>query len=156
MFSRLPNLHAFTLTVQDAHRNWHIDGFQQYRPQSRIRPGDQDVWLNFSSKNIFADTGKEWNRAEDHLSDPTDLPGTAMIGFYGYSRGNRSQGGKWPGFRYWTETKKLEFRPLIWWEIERYHHTHEWYDFPYADLIAKLWINRPGQPADAEQSEYGS
>ncbi|KAG4263608.1 hypothetical protein FPRO04_11695 [Fusarium proliferatum] len=93
----------------------------------------------FEAKGIQADTGITWEfptsafrahhativsepedlhpRVGEHgaFIQPNDLP---FIGLHGYSRGTRSLGGKWAGFRYHTRTEKVQFSPLAWHEVE--------------------------------------
>ncbi|KAF4341587.1 hypothetical protein FBEOM_4489 [Fusarium beomiforme] len=52
-----------------------------------------------------------------------------MIRFHGYSKTEKDQpdkeyalGGKWAGFRYWIDKKEVEFRPLMWEEVEHIVH----------------------------------
>ncbi|KAF5722176.1 K P-type ATPase (mediates high-affinity potassium or sodium uptake) [Fusarium mundagurra] len=71
------------------------------------------------------------------------------------TRGSLSQGGKWAGFRYWTETKKIELRPLSWPEVQDAMEDDQRDRSSHPEFIARLWINRPGEPIDAEQSQYG-
>ncbi|KAF5541153.1 K P-type ATPase (mediates high-affinity potassium or sodium uptake) [Fusarium napiforme] len=166
-----PMLKAFTLVIDKCDWSWHIESFQQYGPgtsaRTNIHEAEDDRFINSASLRLQSDTGIRWMLDPTrtlHYRYPGDplasfpsgfWPYTPMIGFHGYSRGSRSQGGKWAGFRYWTETKKIEFRPLSWPEVkdameddqrdQRWHH----------EFIARLWINRPGEPVDAEQSQYG-
>ncbi|TXC01921.1 hypothetical protein FocTR4_00009299 [Fusarium oxysporum f. sp. cubense] len=177
--SRTPMLKAFTLVIDACERGWHIEGFQQYGPNTISRRPPNNLWgiarrdpwqehgsfNNVASLRLPSDTGIPWmfTTMVDNLSDPRDLIRGASrqdvprIGFHGYSRGNMSQGGKWPGFRYWTETKKIDFRPLSWAEVQPcmkdYHRISSWRSHP--EFIARLWINRPGEPIAAEQSQYG-
>lgn len=177
--SRTPMLKAFTLVIDACERSWHIEGFQQYGPNTISRRPPNNLWgiarrdpwqehgsfNNVASLRLPSDTGIPWKFTTmvDNLSDPRDLIRGASrqdvprIGFHGYSRGNMSQGGKWPGFRYWTETKKIDFRPLSWAEVQPcmkdYHRISSWRSHP--EFIARLWINRPGEPIAAEQSQYG-
>ncbi|RYC97151.1 hypothetical protein BFJ63_vAg312 [Fusarium oxysporum f. sp. narcissi] len=172
-------LKAFTLLIDACERSWHIEGFQQYGPNTiSWRPPNnlwgiarRDPWQehgsfnNVASLRLPSDTGIPWKFTTmvDNLSDPRDLIRGASqrdvprIGFHGYSRGNMSQGGKWPGFRYWTETKKIEFRPLSWAEVQPCMKDYHRISFrrSYPDFIARLWINRSGEPIAAEQSQYG-
>ncbi|KAK7588557.1 hypothetical protein V3481_007581 [Fusarium oxysporum f. sp. vasinfectum] len=172
-------LKAFTLLIDACERSWHIEDFQQYGPNTiSWRPPNnlwgiarRDPWQehgsfnNVASLRLPSDTGIPWKFTTmvDNLSDPRDLIRGACrqdvprIGFHGYSRGNMSQGGKWPGFRYWTETKKIEFRPLSWAEVQPCMKDYHRISFrrSYPDFIARLWINRSGEPIAAEQSQYG-
>ncbi|EWG50007.1 hypothetical protein FVEG_09345 [Fusarium verticillioides 7600] len=167
-----PKLKAFTLVIDKCDWSWHIESFQQYGPGTSARNNIHSLlpygFTNAGSLRLQSDTGITWmldpTRTLHHYGYPGDpltsspsafWPYPPMIGLHGYSRGSRSQGGKWAGFRYWTETKKIEFRPLSWPEVEdamedrqrdrRWHH----------EFVARLWINRPGEPVDTEQSQYG-
>ncbi|RSL83573.1 hypothetical protein CEP51_004408 [Fusarium floridanum] len=85
--------------------------------------------------------------------DDTSLSRYApYIGFYGYSRGAYSLGGNWPGFRYYTDTKEVEFSPLSFSEInfatDRQDTTErEPEGGRDAQLVSRVWIIRPGRPA---------
>ncbi|KAF5614156.1 K P-type ATPase (mediates high-affinity potassium or sodium uptake) [Fusarium subglutinans] len=138
-----PMLKAFTLVLDTCDQSWHIESFQQYGPKTRndTLEEEDDGFIN----------------ADDPARGASWLDVPPQIGFHGYSRGNNSKGGKWPGFRYWTETKKIEFRTLSWPEVQPCVEDcqKESIDGYHPDLIARLWINRPGESMDAEQSQYG-
>ncbi|SCV30469.1 uncharacterized protein FFB14_03064 [Fusarium fujikuroi] len=170
-------LKEFILIISTCTRNWHIESFQQYGPNvTGWRPSDNhgrvmrndtieegyDRSESTDSQPLQSDTGIQWRLTASigNLSYPGDdafWPDVPRIGFHGYSRGDMSQGGKWAGFRYWTETNKIEFRPLSWPEvqpcIEDYQGTSMNNSHP--DFITRLWVNRPGEPIDVEQSQYG-
>ncbi|KAG5745077.1 hypothetical protein H9Q70_012221 [Fusarium xylarioides] len=180
IWPRTPMLKEFTLILAMCDRNWHIESFQQYGPRfTGWRPSDNlsgvggnytiaegyDRFESADSQRPQSDTGIRWKFSTtiSSLNYPGDPAGGAfwpdvpMIGFHGYSRGDMSQGGKWAGFRYWTETNKLEFRPLSWPEvqpcIEDYQRTSVRHNHP--GFFARLWVNRPKEPIDVEQSQYG-
>ncbi|KAF5718678.1 P-type ATPase (mediates high-affinity potassium or sodium uptake) [Fusarium globosum] len=130
IWPRTPMLKEFTLTSAVCGPDWHIDSFQQYGPEV----------------------------------SPRDWRYTPWISTHGYSSQSGLQRvGKWPGFRYWTETRKIEFRPLSWPEVQPWttmFPSSGWASLTSAEFIphefvARLWINRPGEPIDAEQSQYG-
>ncbi|RBA09786.1 hypothetical protein FPRO05_05722 [Fusarium proliferatum] len=130
IWPRTPMLKEFTLTSAVCGPDWHIDSFQQYGPE--VSP-------------------KDWRY-------------TPWISTHGYSSQSGLQRvGKWPGFRYWTETRKIEFRPLSWPEVQPWttmFPSSGWAsltspEFIPHEFVARLWINRPGESIDAEQSQYG-
>ncbi|KAF5536078.1 K P-type ATPase (mediates high-affinity potassium or sodium uptake) [Fusarium mexicanum] len=137
LWTRTPMLKAFTMVLGTCDRIWHIESFQQYGPKTRNDTLEEEEFLS------------TWGASRP------DLP--LRIGFHGYSGDNISQGGKWPGFRYWTETKKIEFRTLTWPEVQPCAEDcpAKSSDRKHPDFIARLWINRPGESMDAEQSQYG-
>lgn len=130
----------------------------------------------FVSRGIPADTGEKWIFAMntgftlegDNISAEIDRQiryghdVTPRIGFYGFSRGTMSLGGKWAGFRYFTETNEVHFSPLAWSEVKDF--VHRWYhpdpvfnDFPcapYSQLIARVWIIKPGKKAEPDQQHH--
>lgn len=130
IWPRTPMLKEFTLTSAVCGPDWHIDSFQQYGPE--VSP-------------------KDWRY-------------TPWISTHGYSSQSGLQRvGKWPGFRYWTETRKIEFRPLSWPEVQPWttmFPSSGWASLTSPEFIphefnARLWINRPGESIDAEQSQHG-
>ncbi|KAF5988503.1 K, P-type ATPase (mediates high-affinity potassium or sodium uptake) [Fusarium bulbicola] len=137
IWTRTPILKAFTMVLDTCDRIWHIESFQQHGPKTRNDTLEEEEFLS------------TWGASRP------DIP--PRIGFHGYSGGNISQGGKWPGFRYWTETKKVEFRTLTWPEVQPCAEDcpTKSSDRKHPDFIARLWINRPGESVDAEQSQYG-
>ncbi|KAF4452318.1 hypothetical protein F53441_4836 [Fusarium austroafricanum] len=106
----------------------------------RVGPHLQEAADYFESRGIIADTGITWelpklwtNEYLDLMSADVDLPARVdpstrlgsyndrpRIGLRGYSRGTMSIGGKWAGFRYHTDTHKVEFSPLAWHEVQPY------------------------------------
>lgn len=133
---------------------------------------DRTAARYFEAKGIQADTGITWEfptsvfRAHhaNIVSEPEDLHphvgeygafiqhnDLPFIGLHGYSRGTRSLGGKWAGFRYHTETKKVQFSPLAWHEVEPI--IDQLGDAPSAgqslpnghpQFIARVWMIREG------------
>ncbi|KAF5548768.1 K P-type ATPase (mediates high-affinity potassium or sodium uptake) [Fusarium phyllophilum] len=110
----------------------------------------------------FAVCGPDWHIDSFQQYGPDVSPGdwqdTPWIGSHGYSsRRGLTRICKWPGFRYWTETGKIEFRPLSWPEVlpsVRVFQEDSAIVIP-PEFTVRLWINRPGEPIDAEQSQYG-
>ncbi|KAF4956777.1 hypothetical protein FGADI_3559 [Fusarium gaditjirri] len=110
---------------------------------NRVIPHNGAASRYFQAKGIEADTGIPWefppsvftnshgcliSQPEDidpHVNQnaifmhPLDRP---FIGLHGYSRGTRSLGGKWAGFRYYIKTHKVQFSPLAWHEVEPIIH----------------------------------
>ncbi|KAF9778520.1 hypothetical protein IL306_003972 [Fusarium sp. DS 682] len=85
--------------------------------------------------NPVHDTGIEWKlpRSGDHISAWNDrfwsYHRTPMIGPHGYSKTSKDQpnkdyalGGKWAGFRYSPDNHEVEFRPLMFDEVEHIVH----------------------------------
>ncbi|KAG9502222.1 hypothetical protein J7337_005047 [Fusarium musae] len=132
----------------------------------------------FEDRGIRADTGIPWafppsifaahhaalisqpedlhpsvNPHETYIHD-SDLP---FIGLYGYSRGTRSLGGKWAGFRYHARTHKVQFSPLAWYEVEPIVHRLGYDPEPGRRLpggadpqfVARVWMIKEGdEPKD--------
>ncbi|KAF4436802.1 hypothetical protein FACUT_6151 [Fusarium acutatum] len=171
IFSRLPKAKNLSLIVENAGREWNIEGFQMFGPDvigprfhgndwGMRRAGDHSLEAqnHFLSRGIRADTRTPWTfpNGWDYLSDPEDVsnysPGDARfypptIGFYGYSRGNVSLGGQWAGFRLWVAEKKVEFSPLSWWEVEPligdyYSFEERGYRTCHPGFVARIWIIR--------------
>ncbi|KIL95617.1 hypothetical protein FAVG1_00354 [Fusarium avenaceum] len=186
VLSHLPLVEELVLSFKDASRAWHIDGFQMFGPDiiaprrreegwglERVGPHDKAAAEYSFSRGISADTGEKWrfqmdtgvllSQPSDFISAPIDIqPGqkvnlTPRIGFYGFSRGTRSLGGKWAGFRYFTETGEVHFSPLAWSEVR--YFVNRWYH-PEAmlesqpQLIARVWIIRPGKEAEPDQQHH--
>ncbi|KAH7259886.1 hypothetical protein B0J15DRAFT_581914 [Fusarium solani] len=170
-----PMIEEITLVIQSAGWEWHIDGFQMYGPDvvdrrhfnddwGRARVGnlrDRDAEDHFMTRGIRGSTPYRWKGCGSNFFDlldmqtiePTRLSWYApYIGFYGYSRGTYSMGGNWPGFRYYTDTKEVEFSPLSFSEIS---FATDRQDTPKrepeggrdAQLVSRVWIIRPGRPA---------
>ncbi|KAF9778521.1 hypothetical protein IL306_003973 [Fusarium sp. DS 682] len=97
----------------------------------------------FKNRGVQADSGIQWELPISLfpinwgylISSPVDIASRVdprvpylpridrpYIGLNGYSRGTRSLGGKWAGFRYHPETQKVEFTPLAWHEVEPIVH----------------------------------
>ncbi|KAF5672671.1 hypothetical protein FCIRC_8375 [Fusarium circinatum] len=153
---------------------------------NRVGPHSVTAARYFKDKRIQADTGIPWefprspflkhpwsflwthhatliSQPEDvhpHIDPdatyihPLDRP---LIGLYGYSRGTRSLGGKWAGFRYHTKTHKVQFSPLAWHEVEPIVHRLGYdpaYGRPLANgadpqFVARVWMIRDGdEPKD--------
>ncbi|EWZ38674.1 hypothetical protein BFJ70_g1621 [Fusarium oxysporum] len=141
---------------------------------NRVMPHNRAASRYFKAKGIEADTGISWelppsvfstnhgcliSQPEDIAShvdqnavlmQPLDRP---FIGLYGYSRGTRSLGGKWAGFRYHTHTHKVQFTPLAWHEVEPivhrlgYNHHAVSRQLPGGSdpqFIARVWIIQEG------------
>jgi hypothetical protein len=143
---------------------------------ARVGPHDTAAAEYFVSRGISADTGEKWifdmdKRVApytDYISAPIDTRTgygrdlTPRIGFYGFSRGTMSLGGKWAGFRYFTETNEVHFSPLAWSEVQ--YFVHRWYTpegtginpprTPHPQLIARVWIIRPGKEAEPAQPHH--
>ncbi|KAF4442659.1 hypothetical protein F53441_11700 [Fusarium austroafricanum] len=140
ILSALPSAEELTVFIERTGRQWHVDGFQQHGPDivgirdgtswgfSRVGPRDYVAEEFFSSRGIPADTSIDWILpwGRDSISDPDDLvwgpvrfSGPPKIGFHGYSRGTRSLGGQWAGFRCNVATQEVQFRPLHWDEVIR-------------------------------------
>ncbi|KAF4494606.1 hypothetical protein FAGAP_9259 [Fusarium agapanthi] len=180
IFSRLPKAKNLSLIIENAGREWHIEGFQMFAPDvvgprfhgndwGMRRAGSHSIQAqtHFLDHGIRADTRTPWNfpNGWDHLSDPEDRsnysPNDARfspptIGFYGYSRGNVSLGGQWAGFRLWVAEKVVEFSPLSWWEVEPlirdYHSIEErGYRTCHPGFVARIWIIRSER--DLEQTK---
>lgn len=87
---------------------------------------------------------------------------TPRIGFYGFSRGTMSLGGKWARFRYFTKTNEVFFNPLAWSEVEFFIRRYYTSDgcvikapgSPHPQLIARVWIIRPGNIAEPSQPHH--
>ncbi|SPJ72242.1 uncharacterized protein FTOL_01970 [Fusarium torulosum] len=126
---------------------------------ARVGPHDKAAAEYFVSRGIPADTGKEWRFPKhdawreidtqmdrDHIDTP-QITVTPRIGLYGFSRGTMSLGGKWAGFRYFTETNEVHFSPLAWSEVEFFVRRYYTPDgcvinipvSPYPQLIARVW-----------------
>ncbi|KLP04722.1 hypothetical protein CEK26_009119 [Fusarium fujikuroi] len=171
IFSRLPKAKNLALIIENAGREWSIEGFQMFGPDvigprfhgndwGMPRAGDHSLEAqnHFLSRGIQADTRTQWNfkNGWDYLSSPEDAsqyPPTDSrfslpnIGFYGYSRGNVSLGGHWAGFRLWLAEKKVEFSPLSWWEVEPligdYFSIEErGYHTCHPGFVARVWLIR--------------
>ncbi|KAF4431029.1 hypothetical protein FACUT_8702 [Fusarium acutatum] len=145
---------------------------------NRVGPHNAAAALYFENKGMQADTGIPWefppsvftthhasliSQPEDihpHVNPraifihPLDRP---FIGLYGYSRGTRSLGGKWAGFRYYTQTHKVQFSPLAWHEVEPIVHRLGYDTAPGRPLpsgadpqfVARVWMIREGdEPKD--------
>lgn len=143
---------------------------------ARVGCQDSAAAEYFVSRGIPADTGEKWiftmdtgfTMEGDNISARIDqriFCGknlTPRIGFYGFSRGTMSLGGKWAGFRYFTETKEVHFSPLAWSEVKDF--VHRWYhpdpvfnEFPCAphpQLTARVWIIKPGKKAEPDQQHH--
>ncbi|KAG5743959.1 hypothetical protein H9Q69_013289 [Fusarium xylarioides] len=171
IFSRLPKVKNLSLIVENAGREWNIEGFQMFGPDvvglrfhgndwGMARAGDHsyEAQNHFLDHGIRADTRTPWEfpNGWDYLSNPDDVsqysPGDARfsppnIGFYGYSRGNVSLGGQWAGFRLWVAEQKVEFSPLSWWEVEPlisdFHSIEErGYRTCHPGFVARVWVIR--------------
>ncbi|KAF5634709.1 hypothetical protein F52700_5902 [Fusarium sp. NRRL 52700] len=132
----------------------------------------------FEDKGIQADTGIPWafppsvftTHHASLISQPEDIhphvnprdifihqQHRPFIGLYGYSRGTRSLGGKWAGFRYHTKTQRIQFSPLAWHEVEPIVHRLGYDPSPGRPLaneadpqfVARVWMIREGdEPKD--------
>ncbi|KAG5742959.1 hypothetical protein H9Q70_014325 [Fusarium xylarioides] len=132
----------------------------------------------FEDKGIQADTGIPWafppsvftTHHASLISQPEDMHPSVnprsvfihpldqpFIGLYGYSRGTRSLGGKWAGFRYYTQTQKVQFSPLAWYEVEPIVHRLGYDPSPGRPLpgaadpqfVARVWMIKEGdEPKD--------
>ncbi|KAF9774620.1 hypothetical protein IL306_007343 [Fusarium sp. DS 682] len=170
IFSRLPKVKNLSLVIQNAGREWRIDGFQSYgpdivvsRPQSNrwgtSRVGEHSESLEswFSMRQIPGDTGIPWRFVtHDNLSDPEDVQGIPNedlphshpnIGYLGYSRGYLSIGGNWAGFRFWVDTNKVEFSPLSFNEVANLVQDNDSQDAnalrrPHPGFVARVWVIR--------------
>ncbi|EWG50017.1 hypothetical protein FVEG_09355 [Fusarium verticillioides 7600] len=171
IFSRLPKIKNISLIIENAGREWNIDGFQMFGPDvvgprfhgndwGMTRAGDHswEAQEHFISREIRADARIPWTFVNgwDYLSNPEDVshysPGDARfsppyIGLYGYSRGNVSLGGQWAGFRLWVTEQKVEFSPLSWWEVEplvrEYYSIEErGYRTCHPGFVARVWVIR--------------
>ncbi|KAF5575160.1 hypothetical protein FPANT_11452 [Fusarium pseudoanthophilum] len=171
IFSRLPKIKKLSLIIENAGREWNIEGFQMFGPEvvgprfhgndwGMARAGEHSVAAqdHFINHGIPADTRTRWRFVNgwDYLSHPEDVspfsPGDARfsppnIGFYGYSRGNVSLGGQWAGFRLWVAENKVEFSPLSWWEVEplirEYYSIEErGYYTCHPGFVARVWVIR--------------
>jgi hypothetical protein len=187
VFSYLPLVEELVLSIQDATSEWNIDGFQMFGPDiiasrrreegcpfARVDPQDTAAAEYFASRGISADTGENWIidmevlRGSDLSSALIDsITGYGRdvfprIGFYGFSRGTISHGGKWAGFRYFTETNEVHFSPLAWSEVQ--YFVHRWYTSegmvinapgePHPRLIARVWTIKPGKEAEPAQPHH--
>ncbi|KAF5677155.1 hypothetical protein FDENT_9278 [Fusarium denticulatum] len=171
IFSRLPKAKNLSLIIENAGREWNIEGFQMFGPDvvgprfhgndwGMARAGDHsfEAQNHFIDRGIRADTRTPWTFVNgwDYLSNPEDVshysPGDARfsppnMGFHRYSRGNVSLGGQWAGFRLWVAENKVEFSPLSWWEVEPlirdYHFIEErGYRTCHPGFVARVWIIR--------------
>ncbi|KAF5595347.1 hypothetical protein FPCIR_4507 [Fusarium pseudocircinatum] len=171
IFSRLPKAKNLSLIIENAGREWNIEGFQMFGPDvvgprfhgndwGMARAGDhsEEAQNHFTNRGIRADTRIPWTFVNgwDYLSNPEDVshysPGDARfsppnIGFHGYSRGNVSLGGQWAGFRLWVAENKVEFSPLSWWEVEPliadyYSIEERGYRTCHPGFVARVWIIR--------------
>lgn len=171
VFSRLPKAKNVGLIIENAGREWGIEGFQMFGPDvigprfhgndwGMQRAGDHSLEAqnHFLSRGIRADTQIQWNfqNGWDYLSSPEDASqytptdsrfSLPNIGYYGYSRGNVSLGGHWAGFRLWLAEKKVEFSPLSWWEVEPligdYFSIEErGYHTCHPGFVARVWVIR--------------
>ncbi|SCV30502.1 uncharacterized protein FFB14_03080 [Fusarium fujikuroi] len=145
IFSRLPKVKNLALIIENAGREWSIEGFQMFGPDVIAGEYKQTHGHNGTFQNGW-----------DYLSSPEDAseyPPTDSrfslpnIGFYGYSRGNVSIGGHWAGFRLWLAEKKVEFSPLSWWEVEPligdYFSIEErGYHTCHPGFVARVWVIR--------------
>jgi hypothetical protein len=63
----------------------------------------------------------------------------------GYHVGPTSIGGNWAGFRYYTDTKAVEFSPLSYLDVSKYLRMGlERRDY-FPDAVIRVWVIRPGQ-----------
>ncbi|RSM02602.1 hypothetical protein CEP52_007910 [Fusarium oligoseptatum] len=172
--SFLPMIEEMTLVVQSAGWEWNIEGFQMYGPDVVENRGPNDNWGrggyghlrliaedHFWIRKIRGSTPYRWKGCDADLFDPLDvlrMDDTSLsryapyIGFYGYSRGAYSLGGNWPGFRYYTDTKEVEFSPLSFSEINFATDRQDTLEREPesgrdAQLVSRVWIIRPGRPA---------
>ncbi|KAF7557526.1 hypothetical protein G7046_g6014 [Stylonectria norvegica] len=73
------------------------------------------------------------------------------IGLRGYSQDSTSYGGHWAGFRYYTDTRRVEFSPLAWSEVKDTLLVCQSRLGPLPELVCKIFIVRPGETAPCEQ-----
>ncbi|KAM0191691.1 hypothetical protein ACHAPA_008287 [Fusarium lateritium] len=176
VFSHLPLVEELVLSIQRAGTEWNIDDFQMFGPeiiaprrreQGWFGPHDEAAAEYFASRGISADTGEKWISTFAYdmggsRYDNTSPPSGTRIGFYGFSSGTMSLGGKWAGFRHFTETNEVYFSPLAWSEVQ--HFVHRWYapdgramnppGDPQPQLIARVWIIRPGKEAEPARPHH--
>ncbi|KAJ4308120.1 hypothetical protein N0V84_012289 [Fusarium piperis] len=173
--SFLPMIEEMTLSIQSAGFEWHIEGFQMYGPDVVESRGVHDRWghgggyghlrliaeNHFFFRGIKGSTRYRWKGCGDDFFDPLDIltmdsaslsRHAPYIGFHGYSRGTYSLGGNWPGFRYYTDTKEVEFSPLSFSEISFATDRQDTVQREPeggrdAQLVSRVWIIRPGRPA---------
>jgi hypothetical protein len=141
---------------------------------NRVGPHDREAARYFQARGIEADSGLPWdlpytNFSTNHgclISQPEDIAphvnqhdismlpqDRPYIGLHGYSRGTRSLGGKWAGFRYYPQTQKVEFTPLAWHEVKPIIHRLGYNNFVVGrplpggtdpQFIGRVWIIREG------------
>lgn len=183
----LPFVEELVVSFEAVSQAWQIDDFQMFGPDiiaprrreegwglARAGPHDKAAAEYFISRGISADTGEKWrfqksttmgvSQLSDIIQAPIGTePGqkfdfTPRIGFYGFSRGTMSIGGKWAGFRYFTETEEVHFSPLAWSEVQyfinrRYRPEGMVMD-THPQFIARVWIIRPGKEAEPDQQHH--
>ncbi|KAH6996017.1 hypothetical protein BKA56DRAFT_609294 [Ilyonectria sp. MPI-CAGE-AT-0026] len=81
----------------------------------------------------------------------SDMP---RIGHMGYSMNETSVGGNWAGFRYFTDTMRVEFTPLAFADIEGLLTASWEARRTLPELVAHIWVVRPGEEGIVPNESY--
>lgn len=76
------------------------------------------------------------------------------IGHMGYSMNGTSVGGNWAGFRYFTDTMRVEFTPLAFADIEGVLRASRKARGVLPELAMHIWVIRPGEEGIAPNESY--
>ncbi|KAH7017210.1 hypothetical protein EDB80DRAFT_873938 [Ilyonectria destructans] len=78
------------------------------------------------------------------------------IGHMGYSMNETSVGGNWAGFRYFTDTMRVEFTPLAFADIEGLLRASRKARGVLPELAVHIWVVRPGEEGIVPNESYHS
>lgn len=72
----------------------------------------------------------------------------------GYSKNATSVGGHWAGFRYFVDTKRVEFTPLAFHDVKHQLEMGVNSRGVLPEVAVRVWVIRPGEESTAPDESY--
>ncbi|KAH8677115.1 hypothetical protein BGZ61DRAFT_552546 [Ilyonectria robusta] len=158
-----PYLHEYTMLCEKAYPILWIPGCQMHDPQP-IRdtgvkwptngPGDMNRYANrlaiIRRDQFAAEFAREHGHSPSHMLDWFIY----RIGLMGYSKNATSVGGHWAGFRFFVDTKRVEFTPLAYHDVKDHLEMGVDSQGVLPEVAVRVWVIRPGQKSTAPDESY--